>query len=169
MQGDGYWLPGDTDAAFLIDEHARWITQPENARASGLSADLQHQLHGLHWQRDRLRILLTAMAGGLIRVRDHRSFVTFEYTAHRPQENARLCRVHRFLRDTYGAGPFTALRIHNLRSGEGLRLRWDRFDSAMRDNPATLEEQFAPVAFHYAPEEISAILGRLDREEEHDR
>jgi len=48
---EGYWFNSVTGEFLLIDEHARWIVQYENAQAIGLSEALFARLAGLDPQR----------------------------------------------------------------------------------------------------------------------
>jgi len=156
MQAEGYWLNGQTGVHYEIDEHARWITTAGNAQQIGLAEDLRNRLDRLCWSRDRLRILLTAMQGGLIRIRDHREFIAIEYTV---TDVPALLAIGRFLKTTELAGPFSLLHIHNLRQRRGLRVNYEtlsgRFSAgadAWRDLSADLRDR----------EDIAAILDELD-------
>ena len=168
MNREGYWLNAVTGTHHRIDEHARWLTRPGNAEAIGLDPSLARRLDGLHWDRDRLRILLTGMRGGLVRVRSHGDRVSFEFTLDFADV---LPAIPPFLGATDIAGPLSTLRITNLRARRTLQgaLRELR-GGALSSDPAVDDLPLQPVELTYSAEEVDRILAELpspDAPDEH--
>ena len=160
MRGEGYWLNAETGEFHLIDEHARWIVQHENAQAIGLDESLFARLAGLDPQQDRLRIVLTAMYGGLVRIRQHESekSVTFEFVI--PTERA-VSAVYRFLRSNGLAGEMSWLRLSNLRTKQSVGMRCGEFMRTGSRNPSAIAKTEVRAELNYderAVDEINAEL-----------
>lgn len=161
MRGEGFWLNGRTGTYFTIGEHARWISKPENARKIGLPDELSERACGLDWQRDRLRILLTAMHGGLIRVREHELTITFEFTLAAQQA---LPAIAEFLNETELAGPQSTLRISDLLRREQLTILYRDF---VRQEPGALVKRLhagrKTMKFIYDEQALDNTIRELQR------
>ena len=159
MNREGYWLNAETGEYCRIDEHARWITREGNPDRVGLAPELARRMDGLHWQRDRLRILLTAMQGGLVRVRSHGEFVTFEFTMDFEDVTDA---VGDFLDETGIAGPQSVVRMTNLRrreriSGTLTELREKLFAPGGGLDSVSIE----PVKLNYSEEKLDRVFTDL--------
>ncbi|WP_257306528.1 hypothetical protein [Geothrix campi] len=114
---EGFWIHGKTGSYRLVDEHARWIQRPENARGFGISEEVAQALSLLTWNfngRGRRDILLLAMDQGLIRTRGHGpGAVTFEATLTIEETikgSAKFMQLN--------CGPATRCTVSDLRRGE---------------------------------------------------
>ena len=115
---EGFWIQAKTGAFRLVDDHARWIQRPENARGFELAEDVVRALGDLHWDfngKGRRDILLLAMdRGGLIRTRGHGpGAVTFEATLTIEEiikGSAKFMHLN--------CGPATRCTVSDLRRGE---------------------------------------------------
>ena len=152
---DGYWLNGITGEYALIDEHARWISDPAQARRIGLPEELSARIQPRHWHDDRVPILLTAMAAGLIRVRGHEDSVTFEFTL--PREQA-VPAIRRFLAATGCAGELSLLRLHDLRHRVGVSCRLADLEGPLE----RLLERFTAITLNYPVAALEFTLEELE-------
>ena len=115
---EGFWIHAKTGSYRLVDDHARWMQRPENARGFGLAEDVVQALGDLHWDfngKGRRDILLLAMdQGGLIRTRGHGpGAVTFEATLTIEETikgSAKFMHLN--------CGPATRCTVSDLRRGE---------------------------------------------------
>ena len=159
MSGEGYWLNARTGRYLLIHEHARCISKKEKADAVGLSEALYERLDGLHWRRDRLQILLTAMEDGLVRVRDHDDVTTFECTL--PLHEV-VPTADRFLDETGLAGATSRLLLNDLRRRRSLSVRRRELSELAEAEQGAIEEQSVAARLRrYSPHEIDRILDGL--------
>ncbi len=114
---EGYWLVAATGAYRLVDDHARWIQRPENARFFGFSEEVilaLSEIHGDFNGQGRRAILELAMDQGLIRSRGHGPVdVTFECTMDL-QEAIRG--IAPFMAATLG--PLSVVKVNQIRTGE---------------------------------------------------
>lgn len=114
---EGFWIHAKTGSFKLVDEHARWIQRPENAREFELSDEVLLALENLRWDfngKGRRDILLLAMDQGLIRTRGHGpGAVTFEATL--PIEET-IQGAAKFMH--LNCGPATRCTVSDLRRGE---------------------------------------------------
>lgn len=114
---EGFWIHAKTGSFKLVDEHARWIQRPENAREFELPDEIVQALGDLRWDfngKGRRDILLLAMDQGLIRTRGHGpGAVTFEATL--PIEET-IQGAAKFMH--LNCGPATRCTVSDLRRGE---------------------------------------------------
>ena len=114
---EGCWIRSTSDWHWII-EHASWIQKPENARLLGLPEEVQSELSTISWDFNgpgREAILRLAMSAGLIRMRGHGSYVTFEFTT--PIEAA-IKVVAPFMERHLG--PITWCNFNDLETGQSL-------------------------------------------------
>lgn len=81
MMREGAWISPKN--WHWVQEHASWVQREGNSRLLDLSEEVQAQLSVIPWDFNgpgRRAILLVAMNSGLIRMRGHGAFVTFEFT-----------------------------------------------------------------------------------------
>ena len=157
-RSEGYWLNAETGEFHRIDEHATWLVQHENAQAIGLDESLFARLAGLDPQRDRLRIVLTAMHGGLMRIRQHGDSVTFEFVV--PTEEA-VSAVCQFLKATGLAGERSWLKLNNLRTKKSVEMRCDVFMQQARVDPCAVAQTEVPAALNYDEDTVNKINTEL--------
>ena len=158
MNKEGYWLNAQTGSYYRIDEHARWLTRRGNPEKLDLRPSLIDQLNGLHWQRDRLEILLTGMHGGLVRVRSHGAYVTFEFTVAIEKV---LPVASEFLDETGIAGPLSTFRMTNLRDREGIEGRVSALQNTVFGQSDTFEVLSEPIRLNYPEEKAERVLEEL--------
>jgi hypothetical protein len=158
MRDEGYWLNVETGKFLLIDEHARWIVRQENAQAIGLDEALFARLAGLDPQQDRLRIVLTGMYGGLMRIRRHRESVTFEFVI--PTEQA-VSAVHRFLQATGLVVDMAWLRLNNLRTKLSVGIRCDEFMRQAGVDPCAIAHTEVRAGLNYDEITVDKINAAL--------
>jgi len=119
---EGAWINSSTRAFAWIDEHARWIRQPANARSLGLDeetiARLQTQLTDFNGT-GRVAALQVAMDAGLIRFRGHGAFCALEGTL---PCRSMLMAAAGFLKAI--AGPHMVVGIRSLRDQEAIEAPW---------------------------------------------
>ena len=133
---EGAWINEKTGEFAWITEHASWIKKKENADKIGLSPRAYDNLKDLKWDFDgegREAILLVAMNAGLIRMRGHGSYWTFEFTI---ETQAALWACLGFLDDF--AGPLTQCRFNNLRTKEQIEMPYREFKASMTEDPETV-------------------------------
>lgn len=126
--GEGFWIRSDTGEFFKIDEHARWVQVPENARRIGLSEEAVGRIGSISWDIDgpgRKAIVMEATAQGLIRFRDHGDHVTFEFQM--PNEDV-IHALRPFME--YYLGPASYCHLNNLANGD----RWEGYFSDLAEN-----------------------------------
>jgi len=159
-RGDGYWLNVETGEFHQIDEHARWIVRQENAQAIGLDEAFFARLAGLDPQRDRLRIVLTAMYGGLMRIRQHEDeeSVAFEFVI--PTERA-VSAVYRFLQATGLAGEMSWLTLNNLRTKLSVGTRCDEFMREAGVDPCAIAQTEVRAGLNYDESTVDKINAEL--------
>ena len=159
-RGDGYWLNVETGEFHHIDEHARWIVQHENAQAIRLDEVLFARLVGLDPQRDRLRVVLTAMYGGLVRIRQHESekSVTFEFVI--PTGRA-VSAAYRFLQATGLAGERSWLKLNNLRTKKSVEMRCDEFMRQAGVDPCAIAQTEVRAGLNYDENTVDKINAEL--------
>ena len=136
---DGWWINTRSGKDFLIDEHERWIRRPGNAKKLGVPNNIQKDFSKFEPVKDRNEFLLHIMRRSpVMRVRGHGNYVTFEY-ASRSRRDAIDSIWMWGLNNS--AGPFTAIYIVNLATGEKTNIMWrdflqmmkeDRYDDVMR-------------------------------------
>lgn len=161
MWQEGYWLNAVTGESCEIDEHARWISQPANAKRIGLARRLHGLIEGLDWQDERLRILLTAMRGGLVRVRRHDGYITFEFTLGLERV---VELIARFLEKSDLPGPLSTIKLHDLRKGEGIAVSWADMQERLRAGPEALIQLVESANdLTCQREEVNAINAELDQ------
>jgi hypothetical protein len=124
----GYWLDSKTCRYWEIVEH--YIAIESDAGRFGLSQEAQDQIAeivrmGLPRNRKRKRLLLIAMDEGLIRVRQHKDFVTFE---HRIEDERAVRAIHTFLEDSGLHRCQDKMRISNLLARASRSLTWSELD-----------------------------------------
>lgn len=125
--GEGFWIRSDTGEFHKIDEHARWIQDPGNARSIGLSEEAAAHIRSIPWDIDgpgRKAIVMEATAQGLIRFRDHGDYMTFEFQM--PIRDA-VRALRPFM--TYYLGPASYCRLNNLSGGDS----WEGFYKDIRN------------------------------------
>lgn len=167
MEQEGYWLNAVTGEFCEIDEHARWISERANAERIGLAPRLHRLIEGLDWQDERLRILLPAMRGGLVRVRRQDGDITFEFTL-RIERVVEL--IARFLEKSDLPGPFSIIKLHDLRKGEGIAVSWADMQERLRAGPEALIQLVESANdLTCRRKEINAINAELDRRHLHER
>lgn len=106
-----------------ITEHAFWIQKPENARLLGIPEEVMTQLSAIPWDFNgpgRVAILRLAMGEGLIRMRGHGAFVTFEFTL--PIATA-IQSVRQFVDQNFG--PKTWCQFNDLETGKSLGIYYE--------------------------------------------
>jgi len=96
------------------------------------------------------------MAGGLVRVRSHGSYVTFEFTA----DFADIVpAIPPFLAETDIAGPMSVIRMNNLRKSEAIHGHMGALRKTILDGNRSDYKAFAePVTLNYPREEVEDIL-----------
>ena len=159
---EGYWLNVATGKYIEVPDHAEWIEDPKNARRIGLSPRISKSIVGLNPlnPKGRVEILLRAMKGGLIRVRSHGNFITFEFTTNTGDA---LWAAERFLAKTGLAGPFSTLLFNNLRTKKSVELSYNEFEDMMKQDPElVMHEQKSK--FNYSKRLLEAIEKRLREE-----
>jgi hypothetical protein len=121
---EGAWINATTGAYKWIDDHARWAQRPGNAASLGVPDDVIEELGRIPWDFNgsgRKAIILLAMGQGLIRVRGHGSWTTFEFTI--PWEQA-IRGALRLMDETFG--PAMTCRFNSLSSGQSLEFQFGR-------------------------------------------
>jgi len=112
---DGIWLESNGRWHF-VDEHASWIRRQPCARAAGLREEIVLKLSSMPRTRlsgaDRNAVLFLAMAQGLIRVRGHGAWVTFEATL---DIESIVLAASTFMSQYFG--PLTLIKINKLPDG----------------------------------------------------
>ncbi len=114
--GEGFWIRSDTGEFHKIDEHARWIQDPGNARRIGLSEEAVARMRSIPWDINgpgRKAIVMEATAEGLIRFRDHGDYMTFEFQM--PIQDA-VHALRPFM--AYYLGAASYCRFNNLAGGD---------------------------------------------------
>lgn len=132
MMKEGAWINSRTGQFAWITEHASWIQDRKNAESVGLNDVAYNKLKDLKWDFDgngRAEILAIAMNAGLIRMRGHGAYWTFEFTA--PTSTA-LWSCLSFLNDF--AGPYTTCRFNNLRTHEQTAMSYQEFKAHMTED-----------------------------------
>lgn len=124
---EGAWINAKTGRYEWITEHADWIKLPQNAAKIGLPESTLRAISEItndySGPRRETILRLVMDEGGLIRVRGHRTHITFEFTVPM-KESLRSCT--NFLREV--AGPLSLLRFNNLSTSETAEFFYKDFD-----------------------------------------
>ncbi|MGD0215089.1 MAG: hypothetical protein ABSB87_17820 [Terriglobales bacterium] len=129
---EGAWINAATGKFEWITEHSDWIKVPQNAAKIGLPentlraiSEISNDYSGP--RREKILRLVMNAGGGFIRVRGHRTHITFEFTV--PTKTAlRAC--SNFLGNV--AGPLTALRFNNLSTNETIEFFYTEFEEQVK-------------------------------------
>jgi len=116
MFKEGAWIVAEDGGYQWITEHARWLQNPDRARALGLADDVIARIAAIPWDFNgpgRIAICLEGMRHGLIRFRGHGDSVTFESVL--PLGDL-ICATRCFMETMFG--PFTLVRVNRLDTGE---------------------------------------------------
>ena len=150
---EGFWINSKTNKFVPIDEHAMWITNEKNYKKIGLSKSIFNKIKNLNPQSDRVEILTSAMADGLIRVRGHGTSITFEFSI--PVSTA-LWSIYAFLKKV-GVGEFTGLYIANLRTKESISTTYGEFQRTLKNEgeEALLRAANTKMKFNYSVQLIA--------------
>lgn len=130
---EGAWINSQTGKSAWVNEHASWIQQEQNAKEIGLSDAAWERLKNINADFNgpgRVKILAFAMNMGLIRMRGHGAYWTFEFTI---KTSDALWTCLSFA-DDY-AGPYTNCRFNNLRTGEQIEMNYHEFKKTMQEDP----------------------------------
>ena len=117
---EGAWITSSGQYIWVFD-HAWWIRRPQNARLVGLPEPIRQRLAEMDrsWGRSTRRdVLLEVMTAGLIRVRGHGVWTTFEARIPIPQM---ISTGATFMAANFG--PLMGCRFNDLETGaswEGL-------------------------------------------------
>ena len=115
MDGPGHWLNPKTGQYMEVTTHDEWIRDKKNADIIGLPRDCYQQVMQLPDSADQIRI--AALQGGLIRIRQHRRYMSVQFWVMSDQVDATLQSVLRALAEL-GIHPDERLQIDNLCLGE---------------------------------------------------
>lgn len=87
--GKGYWLNPRNGKISQVDTHDAWIREKTNADSIGLSPAIYNKLMQYPYTEvDAIR--LTAMEGGLVRIRQYGSYTSCQFMAQRYQVHSIL-------------------------------------------------------------------------------
>jgi hypothetical protein len=119
---EGYWINYETEEAFLIDEHERWIRREGNAATVGIPASVMSEAVAKYEPtKDRDRFLKHLMAEApIMRVRGHGEMVTFEYDSNLDEKPLAMIK-------TLGEewfGPHTLVNVFNFANGNHQQCAW---------------------------------------------
>lgn len=114
---EGFWLDSRTGRSIQVHiDHCVSIYDPSCSVFFKFGSKFKNKIENLHWKRDREKILVEVMKKGFVRIRGHRSLVTFELFSSRPLSEFYPV-VLKFL-ERYWVGIETSLKIANLKSKE---------------------------------------------------
>ncbi len=156
---EGYWLNAASGKSAEIYEHAQWLLMPGNPKRLGISPRIFHEFsrvdNALNPAKDRVEILMRAMAAGLIRVRSHGDYIAFEFMV-----DTRLAAhaAAAFLKREQLAGPLTTILLNNLKTKKSVELSYGEW--VKRKKTDDLPE--GKLAFRYPKRLIEAIEKRLE-------
>jgi hypothetical protein len=134
----GAWINAADGRFAYVDEHCNWAKRPGNLESLGLPTSVWESIRDIpndYGGQNRESILRTVMSAGLIRMRCHSVFVTFEF-AFAPEVVLLACRD--VLREI--AGDLTRCRFNNLATNETAEMTYANFISAM-ENLTSLDWQ----------------------------
>jgi hypothetical protein len=120
---EGFWINSKTGKFVEMNEHAIWMSQPENGKKIGLSPKAIKKIFPLDPVNDRVEILTTAMSEGMIRVRGHGTFTSFEFTI---STSDALWAIYKFGKKI-GFAEFSGVYFANLRTKENYETTWGDF------------------------------------------
>ena len=82
QSGPGYWLVPKTGNVYQVETtHDRWLLVSANQKTVGLTPTEIGVLSGLDPQRDLDEIRMVGLRAGVIRIRDRRRNLTFQFDA----------------------------------------------------------------------------------------
>ena len=159
MQNEGYWLNSTTGAFCEIDEHARWLLDPDHAARIDLSPEVFRQIRDLRWDKDRIEILIPAMQSGMIRVRRNGNSISIEFTVNVDEV---LEPILRFLVASSLAGDLSVLKLCNPRDRAMLTTPYAKFRQSVMDEPSILVAEMAEAegtaSLNYSPERVERAI-----------
>jgi len=125
---EGYWINYRTGKEFLVDEHERWLREPDNARRLGLSSKVADAIPGFEPVEDREKMILFVMQHApVMRVRGHGNYATFEYASRARRDPIEAI----WMWGLRKAGDYTGMYIVNFATGEKTSTYWKDFKQAM--------------------------------------
>jgi hypothetical protein len=140
MDGAGHWLNPTTHQCMLVTTHNDWIRNAENAINIGLPDELYWQIMLLpDTAVDEIRIL--ALKGGLVRMRQHRRYVSVQFWATAAQVEATLQALVRALEELE-VHPDERLEIDNLCLGTSVSITL----RSLRTSDQTVFQRLGTVA-----------------------
>lgn len=134
---EGAWINIRSGKFAWVSEHSKDAKNTEFANAIGIPEHVQQKIAEIPYNFQpgprRDEIVRAVCDAGFIRMRGHRSYWTFEYT--RPGEST-LWAIYQFLAEH--AGPFTTVRVNDLRDDQGREMSFQDFEREMKDDPANV-------------------------------
>ena len=132
---EGAWINTRTGEYWWVDEHSKFVQQPANQRAMGLSAATLQKLAEIGPDSSgsgekRNAILITVMQAGFIRFRGHGVSLTCEFWG---DKNRNLWACYSFLEQV--AGPVSYCVLNNLKTNEQISLPFEEFQKRMQSDP----------------------------------
>jgi len=129
---EGYWINGANNKYYLVDEHAHWLQQGQNAKKLGMSPKEIKQIKSMERfdATPREKMLKMAMKHGAVRMRSHGTEYTFEFIGSPEQA---LWSSYNFLKKEDMAGPYTVLGFYNLKNNDDYVISYNDFEQKMTD------------------------------------
>jgi len=138
MMGAGYWLNPATNIYKQVTTHDDWIKNHANASEIGLPDDAWEQINRLPYSAvDEIRIL--AVEGGLVRIRDHRAYISVQFHVDQGRVRDVLWSVLTALEEL-GADRFKPIKIDNFKTHDGVTLDWTALKSRLENNEVIVGE-----------------------------
>jgi hypothetical protein len=134
---EGAWINANTFEFFWVDDHSRWIKEPENAKKLGIPSAVAANIAKMPNDFNgplREKILLAVMASGpFVRVRGHGNVFVFEFIC---TTSTALWGCYGFLKQT--AGPYTNCLFNNIRTKESIELYYKDFEERMQEDESKI-------------------------------
>jgi len=142
---EGAWIRAEDGEFWIIDEHADWMKNRDNADKAGLPesvSELIAPIRNDYSGENRKRILLAVMDAGFIRFRGHESVFVFEFTVPIP-DALRSCR--KFLEHV--AGEWSRLRFNDVSRGKSVEFHYGDYEQKIDDEDGFvwLTQQLQPL------------------------